>query len=128
MKSLGMRPYICKLGGITFEDYQTNFIGENVFFDTNFPQNIVIEKNAWITLGCIILSHYIKDTSKENKKHFVSGRVTLKRNCFLGARTIITNSVTIGENSIVGAGSVVTKDIPDNEVWAGVPAKFIRKL
>ena len=35
--------------------------------------------------------------------------------------------VTIGERAIIGAGSVVTKDIPANEVWAGNPAKFIRK-
>lgn len=38
------------------------------------------------------------------------------------------NAVTIGRNSVVGAGSIVTKDIPDNEVWAGNPARFIRKL
>lgn len=35
--------------------------------------------------------------------------------------------VTIGEDAIVGAGSVVTKDIPAGEVWAGNPARFIRK-
>lgn len=35
--------------------------------------------------------------------------------------------VVIGDNSIIGAGSIVTKNIPDNEVWAGVPAKFIKK-
>jgi len=35
--------------------------------------------------------------------------------------------VTIGERTIVGAGSIVTKNIPDDEVWAGNPAKFIRK-
>lgn len=46
---------------------------------------------------------------------------------FLGANTIITKSVTIGDNVIVGAGSIVTKDIPSNEIWAGVPARFIKK-
>ena len=40
----------------------------------------------------------------------------------------ILKGVTIGENSIVGAGSVVTKCIPDNQIWAGNPAKFIRKF
>ena len=43
-------------------------------------------------------------------------------------RSIILKGVTIGENSVVGAGSVVTKDIPSGEVWAGNPAKFIRKI
>lgn len=41
---------------------------------------------------------------------------------------LVLEQVTIGENSIVAAGAVVTKDIPDNEVWAGVPARFIRKV
>lgn len=51
----------------------------------------------------------------------------LPNNVFLGANTIITKSVTIGDNVIVGAGSIVTKDIPSNEIWAGVPARFIKK-
>jgi acetyltransferase-like isoleucine patch superfamily enzyme len=41
--------------------------------------------------------------------------------------TMICKPVTIGEGAIVGAMSVVTKDIPTNEVWAGNPARFIKK-
>lgn len=52
--------------------------------------------------------------------------VLLKRGCFIGANSIILKGCTIGENSIVGAGSVVSKDIPDNEIWAGNPARFIK--
>ena len=51
----------------------------------------------------------------------------IKRNAFIGIGTIITKPVTIGERAIVGAGSIVTKNIPDDEVWAGNPARFIRK-
>ena len=47
---------------------------------------------------------------------------------FIGAQTIILKGVTIGEKSIIGAGSVVTKDIPPGEIWAGNPARFIRKI
>lgn len=54
--------------------------------------------------------------------------VLLKRGCFIGANSIILKGCTIGENSIVGAGSVVSKDIPDNEIWAGNPARFIKEL
>ena len=50
----------------------------------------------------------------------------LKKHAWIGARTVICQSVTIGENAVVGAGSVVTKDIPDNEAWAGNPARFIK--
>lgn len=46
---------------------------------------------------------------------------------FIGANCIILKGVCIGKKSIVGAGSVVTKNIPANEIWAGNPAKFIKK-
>jgi acetyltransferase-like isoleucine patch superfamily enzyme len=55
-------------------------------------------------------------------------RTLVKRNASIGAASIILGGVTIGENAMVGAGSLVTKDIPDNELWYGSPAKFIRKL
>ena len=41
--------------------------------------------------------------------------------------SVISKPVKIGKGAVVGAGSVVTKDIPDGEVWAGNPARFIRK-
>ena len=53
--------------------------------------------------------------------------VIIKDNVFIGANSTILKGVTIGKNSIIGACSVVTKNIPNNEIWAGNPAKFIRK-
>lgn len=41
--------------------------------------------------------------------------------------SLIVNAVRIGDDAVIGAGSVVTKDIPAGEVWAGNPAKFIKK-
>lgn len=65
--------------------------------------------------------------TKREGIHFKSYKVELQDNCFIGANTIICSPVIIGKNAIVGAGSVVTKNIPDNEIWAGNPAKFIKK-
>lgn len=62
---------------------------------------------------------------QQNRK---SAPVTIDHDVFIGARCIILKGVTIGANSIVGAGSVVTKSIPENEIWAGNPAKFVRKI
>ena len=52
----------------------------------------------------------------------------IEDNVFIGAHSTILKGVTIGQNSIIGACSVVTKNIPPNEIWAGNPAKFIKKL
>ena len=54
--------------------------------------------------------------------------VVIKDGAFIGAHTIVLKGVTIGERSIVGAGSVVARSIPDYEIWAGNPAKFIKKV
>ena len=51
----------------------------------------------------------------------------IKKNAYIGANTVICKPVTIGEGAIIGASSVVTKDIPSFEIWAGNPARFIRK-
>ena len=46
----------------------------------------------------------------------------------IGAGTVILCGITIGKNTMIGAGSVVTKNIPENELWFGNPAQFIRKI
>lgn len=53
--------------------------------------------------------------------------VHIKKGAFVGGHSIILKGVTIGEKSIIGAGSVVTKNVPDGEIWAGNPAKFVKK-
>jgi acetyltransferase-like isoleucine patch superfamily enzyme len=52
--------------------------------------------------------------------------VVIKKNAWIGASVTILPGVTIGENAVIGGGAVVTKDIPDNAIAAGVPAKVIR--
>ena len=53
--------------------------------------------------------------------------VLIGRDCYFGTGSIILGGVTIGDGAIVGAGSVVTGDVPAYEIWAGNPARFIRK-
>lgn len=86
--------------------------GNTVIYDTNFHSLDPKKRQD-------------KHLDRKNTKY---GKVTIKNNVFIGAHTTILKGVTIDENSIIGACSVVSKDIPKNEVWAGNPAQFIRKI
>ena len=73
------------------------------------------------------MKNELKDLS--NNPEFVRKlNAYFQSNCRIGSHSTILPGVTIGKNSIVGAHSLVTKDIPDNVVAFGVPAKAIRKL
>jgi len=52
--------------------------------------------------------------------------ITIGNGVWIGTHCIVLAGVTIGEGAIIGAGSVVTRDIPPFEIWAGVPAKFLK--
>lgn len=124
LKSRGIRSWFVKMGGVNIKNYSTVFIGENVSFDTNFPSNIEIQDGVWITCGCVLLAHYYNPLTRG----FDRGKILIEKNAFIGCNTVICKPIVIGENSVVGAGSVVNKDIPANEVWAGNPVRFIRKI
>lgn len=79
-------------------------------------ENDVIMKYAFVVTDT-------PDLAKNDQK--VVGR--LKKGSKFGASVVIMPSVTIGENSEIGACSQVRKDVPDGEVWFGIPAKFYRK-
>lgn len=117
-----LRLFFVRLGGVHIG---SSFVGQQVIFDSNYPENIEIGDYCAITMRCILLTHYVVPRGKYHDYEY--GKIKIGNNVFLGANTIITKSVTIGDNVIVGAGSIVTKDIPSNEIWAGVPARFIKK-
>lgn len=54
--------------------------------------------------------------------------VKIGNNVFIGAHSIVMPGVTIGDNVIIGAGSIVTRDIPENSVAIGAPAKMLKSL
>ncbi|MDE2223535.1 MAG: hypothetical protein KGK03_10755 [Candidatus Omnitrophica bacterium] len=54
--------------------------------------------------------------------------VVIEDDVWIGGNSIILKGVHIGRRAVVGAGSVVTGNIPEATVWAGNPAKFIKKL
>lgn len=126
IKSKGWRSTICKWGGVNILDPKHTFIGEDVIFDTNFPEDITIESGVTLTARCVLVTHFVEVDSNEYR-HYSRGKIIIKRKAYIGTNTVICKPVTIGEGAIVGASSVVTKDIPPFEIWAGNPARFIRK-
>lgn len=70
---------------------------------------------------------YVRN-NKDEGEPLIASPITIGDDVFIGTRCIILKGVTIGKGSVIGAGSVVTGNIPEYEVWAGNPARFIRKL
>lgn len=116
-------------------------------FYTNFGKHISLGKNVFVNhactfldLGGITIEDEVQIGPKVNlitenhpldpsdRKSLDLGGILIKRNAWLGAACTILPGVTIGENSVVAAGAVATKDVPDNAVVAGIPAKVVRKL
>lgn len=106
-------------------------IGKNVFinFDCVFLDlgGIIIEDNVLIAPKVSLLSESHPLDPKE-RHALVPKAIHLKKNAWIGAGATILQGVTIGENSVVAAGSVVSKDVPDNTVVGGIPAKIIKKI
>ena len=102
------------------------FIGINVFFDDARPDLITIEDNVTILVGSTILAHVYPPKHFKNIIKFKEQGVTLKKNSYVAANSLILPGVTIGEYSIIGSGSVVTKDIPPYSLAYGVPARVVR--
>ncbi|WP_429970759.1 sugar O-acetyltransferase [Fructilactobacillus sp. Tb1] len=115
-------------------------------FNTDFGRNTHLKKNIFINRNAMFVDLggiYIDDNvliapnvtlvsvnhmEEPNKRHnLILKAVHLKRNTWIGANSVILPGVTIGKNAIVGAGSVVTKDVPDNTIVVGNPAKPIIK-
>lgn len=91
-------------------------IGSFSYINSKF--GVTIKDNVQIGSHCSIYSH----SSIDGKK----GSVILEKNCKIGTHSTIMPNITIGENSIIAAYSFVTKNIPKNQVWAGIPAKPIK--
>jgi acetyltransferase-like isoleucine patch superfamily enzyme len=93
-------------------------IGEFTYINSHY--GVEVGDNVQVGSHCAIYSH----STIDNKK----GPVILKKNCKIGTHSTIMPNVTVGENSIVAAYSFVNKNIPENQLWAGIPAKFKAKI
>lgn len=106
-------------------------IGKNVFinFDCTFLAlgGITIEDDVLIgpKVSLITENHPL---NPEERKGLTGKPILIKKNAWIGANATILPGVTIGENAVVAAGAVVSKDVPDNTIVGGIPAKFIKNI
>lgn len=110
---------------------KTTKIGKNVFinFDCTFLGlgGITIDDNVLIAPKVNLLSEG-HPVSPKNRQSLVPGHIHIKKNAWIGANATILPGVTVGENAIVAAGAVVSKDVPDNTIVGGIPAKVIKTI
>lgn len=116
-------------------------------FYTDSGKNITVGKNVFINSGCcfqdqggitigdgslighqVVLATLNHDLTPEKRANMIAKPIVIGRNVWIGAHTTILSGVTIGDNAVIAAGAVVTKDVPDNAVAAGVPAKIVKTI
>ena len=138
-----VRDILSDIIGIAIDESTTIFAP----FYTNFGKFITIGKNVFINHACsfldmggitiedgvligprvnLVTEHHPLDPAERSA--MLTKPITIRKKAWIGAGATILPGVTVGENAIVAAGAVVSRDVPDNTIVAGVPAKFIRSI
>ena len=113
-------------------------------FHTDCGKNITLGKNVFINMGCkfqdqggifigdgalighnVVLNHA---KSPRDRGTMIPTPIHIGRNVWIGSNATVLPGVTIGDGAIVAAGAVVTRDVPENTIVGGVPARVIRPL
>jgi len=108
-------------------------IGDDVFIgagcEFNFRRKIVIGAQSLIASGCRFIDHdhgsARRDVPMFMQPHAADAPIILEEDVWLGANVIVLKGARIGRGAIVAAGAVVTSDVPNFEIWGGVPAQKI---
>lgn len=108
---------------------ENSYIGRLSLIQVSLEQQVVIGKNCsigpffkiWTQTSEVDSDFNIIDQIKPKL-----GSVIINDGVWIGANVLISPGVSVGNNTIIGANSVVTKDVPDNAIVGGIPAKIIK--
>lgn len=124
--------------GISIEHNFHCDLGYNIHVGKNFYAgfNCTILDMAEVRIGdnCLIAPNVGIYTAGHNinpvdrHKSGFAKPIFIGDNVWIGGHSVVIGGVTIGDNSIIAAGSVVTRDVPENAIYAGNPAKKIKKI
>ena len=116
-------------------------------FYTDFGKNITIGDNVFINAGCkfqdqggivigdgalighnVVLATLNHDLAPEKRQQLHPAPIRIGRGVWIGANATVTAGVSIGDNAVVAAGAVVNRDVPENTIVGGVPARIIKTI
>jgi len=110
--------------------------GCEIYSSANFgsePYLVTLGDHVRINSGVQLVTHdggvwVLRHLKEEYKDIDIFGKITIGNNVHIGTNAIIMPGVSIGNNCIVGCGAIVTKNIPDNSIAVGVPARVIESI
>ena len=116
-------------------------------FTTDFGKNIHLGKNVFINSGCrfqdqggiyigenalighnVVLATLNHDENPKRRGNLIPSPIKIGNDVWIGSNATVLAGVTIGDGAIIAAGAVVTKDVDENTIVGGVPAKYIRDV
>lgn len=116
-------------------------------FTTDFGKNIHLGKNVFINSGCrfqdqggiyigdnVLIGHNVvlatlnHEENPSKRGNLIPAPIKIGNDAWIGSNATVLSGVTIGNGAIVAAGAVVTRDVGENTIVAGVPARYIRDI